>query len=96
MVVVGGVGSNNTRELVATCRTRCPRVHHVQTAADLRAGVVLPADTVGLTAGTSTPDVIIDGVEARLSLWAEAAERALAAAARPAAPVRNLEPAEVP
>ena len=36
VIVVGGAHSNNTRELVATCRRHCPRVHHVQGAADLR------------------------------------------------------------
>ena len=30
VVVVGGSHSNNTRELAATCRRHCARVHHVQ------------------------------------------------------------------
>lgn len=66
VVVIGGAHSNNTRELVATCRQSCDRVHHVQTAADLRPEWFQPDDTVGLTAGTSTPDALIDGVEAWL------------------------------
>jgi len=37
VLVVGGARSNNTRELVATCRRHCGRVVHVQTAADVRA-----------------------------------------------------------
>ena len=36
VIVIGGAHSNNTRELVKTCSRFCPRVHHVQTAADLR------------------------------------------------------------
>jgi 4-hydroxy-3-methylbut-2-enyl diphosphate reductase len=63
VVVVGGTGSNNTRELVATCRQHCPQVHHVQTAADLCEEWFFTAGTVGITAGTSTPDAVIDGVE---------------------------------
>jgi len=63
VVVIGGVNSNNTHELVRTCSHHCARVHHVQTAADLRADWFHDRDIVGLTAGTSTPDVLIDEVE---------------------------------
>lgn len=63
VVVIGGVESNNTRELVATCRSHCAQVFHVQTAADLCEEWFFTAGTVGITAGTSTPDVGIDGVE---------------------------------
>jgi 4-hydroxy-3-methylbut-2-enyl diphosphate reductase len=66
VIVVGGATSNNTRELVKTCAQHCARVHHVQTDADLRTEWVLGAEVVGLTAGTSTPDEIIDRVEARI------------------------------
>ena len=63
VIVIGGAHSNNTRELVATCQRFCHRVHHVQTAEDLRSVWFEPADTVGITAGTSTPDAVIDEVE---------------------------------
>ena len=66
VIVIGGATSNNTRELVKTCRAHCARVHHVQTEADLQAEWLVDADTIGLTAGTSTPDDIIDRVEARI------------------------------
>src|SRR5258708_7280445 len=69
VVVVGGAHSNNTRELVATCRRYCPRVYHVQAAADLRPEWFLEAETVGLTAGTSTPDALIEEVERTLGEW---------------------------
>jgi 4-hydroxy-3-methylbut-2-enyl diphosphate reductase len=71
VIVIGGARSNNTRELVATCARLCPRVHHVQSANDLRAEWLIDADTVGLTAGTSTPDAVIDGVERRLRVVVE-------------------------
>lgn len=70
VVVVGGNASNNTRELVRTCSLYCPRVYHVQTDADVRAEWFAGADVVGLTAGTSTPDEVIDRVEARIRLSA--------------------------
>lgn len=63
VVVVGGAHSNNTRALAATCRSHCARVHHVQRAEDLRAEWFEGAATVGITAGTSTPDEMIDAVE---------------------------------
>ncbi len=66
VIVVGGASSNNTRELVKTCARHCSRVHHVQTQADVRAEWFDAAEVVGLTAGTSTPDEVIDRVEARI------------------------------
>ncbi len=67
VVVIGGAHSNNTRELVESCRRHCPRVFHVQTAADLCPEWFEDAQTVGLTAGTSTPDSLIREVEVRLA-----------------------------
>ncbi len=70
VVVIGGAHSNNTHELVKTCSRFCPRVHHVQTADDLRKEWFREHDIVGITAGTSTPDVVIEGVERRLGNFA--------------------------
>ena len=66
VIVIGGANSNNTRELVQTCSGFCSRVHHIQSATDLRSDWFHPEDTVGLTAGTSTPDYLIAAVEAAL------------------------------
>jgi 4-hydroxy-3-methylbut-2-en-1-yl diphosphate reductase len=63
VIVVGGATSNNTRELVKTCSRYCSRVHHVQTEVDLRQEWLRDADTVGITAGTSTPDAVIDRID---------------------------------
>lgn len=70
VVVIGGAHSNNTRELVQTCERYCRRVHHVQTAADLRPEWFGGAEVIGITAGTSTPDPVIDGVEQWLHEYA--------------------------
>jgi 4-hydroxy-3-methylbut-2-enyl diphosphate reductase len=51
---------------VKTCARYCARVHHVQTDADVRPEWFDGANVVGLTAGTSTPDEVIDRVEARI------------------------------
>ena len=66
VIVIGGAHSNNTRELVETCGRYCVRVHHVQTADDLRAEWLEGAAAVGITAGTSTPDDVIDRIEQTL------------------------------
>ena len=66
VIVIGGANSNNTRELVTTCSRYCSQVHHVQTESDLRPEWFRDADVVGITAGTSTPDPVIDAIEERI------------------------------
>ena len=63
VVVIGGAHSNNTHELVKTCQRYCPRVRHVQGVNDLQEEWFQGAQTVGITAGTSTPDKSIRAVE---------------------------------
>jgi 4-hydroxy-3-methylbut-2-enyl diphosphate reductase len=66
VIVIGGRSSNNTRELANTCVRYCARVHQVETHAELRGEWFDAAVVVGITAGTSTPDAVIDAVEARI------------------------------
>jgi len=66
VVVVGGRGSNNTRQLVRTCEAEGARVYHVERDDELRADWFEGVETVGVTAGTSTPDETIEAVRARL------------------------------
>jgi len=66
VIVIGGVNSNNTRELVRSCSRECAHVYQVQGAADLSEEWLVGAEVVGVTAGTSTPDELIDAVELRL------------------------------
>jgi 4-hydroxy-3-methylbut-2-enyl diphosphate reductase len=81
VIVVGGRSSNNTRELVKSCGRYCAHVYQVQTDADVRAEWFDAAEIVGLTAGTSTPDDVIDRVEARILLYARPVAPAPAVAA---------------
>ena len=71
VMVIGGAHSNNTHELVKTCRRYCEQVHHVQTAEDLRVEWFESAEIVGVTAGTSTPESSIREVENWLQGLAE-------------------------
>jgi 4-hydroxy-3-methylbut-2-enyl diphosphate reductase len=80
VIVVGGHSSNNTRELVKTCARYCARVHHVQTDTDVRPEWFDAVEVVGLTAGTSTPDDVIDRIEKRIRLCAGASASASASA----------------
>jgi 4-hydroxy-3-methylbut-2-enyl diphosphate reductase len=63
VVVVGGRNSNNTKELARRCRERGVRAWHVQEAAELRPEWFEGVAVVGLTAGTSTLEENIRGVE---------------------------------
>ena len=66
VIVIGGRNSNNTRELVNTCGRYCARVYHVESQSDLRPDWFRNADTVGITAGTSTPDAVIDRIDQQI------------------------------
>ena len=66
VLVVGGINSNNTHELTRTCRRFCERVHHVQGPDEILAEWLFDTETIGITAGTSTPDQLIDAVENRV------------------------------
>jgi 4-hydroxy-3-methylbut-2-en-1-yl diphosphate reductase len=70
VIVIGGLNSNNTRELVETCRKSCARVYHVQSAEDLHGTWLAGVGTIGITAGTSTPDHVVDAVEQWLKEFA--------------------------
>jgi small subunit ribosomal protein S1 len=69
IVVVGGRNSANTRRLVEICRAAGAEVYHVETAEELRPEWFENCDAVGVTAGTSTPEWIIDDVVSTLTSW---------------------------
>lgn len=70
IVVVGGHASNNTRQLVETCRAAQRRAIHVESAAELRAADFIGVSVVGLTAGTSTLPETVEAVRMRLQSFA--------------------------
>ena len=70
LVVVGGHGSNNTRQLVAIAERHGVPTVHVAAADELDPAWFRGRRTVGLTAGTSTLAATIDAVAARLASFA--------------------------
>jgi len=66
VVVVGGLESNNSHKLTELARRLGRPAYQVATAEELRPEWFAQARVVGLTAGTSTPDRIIEDVRARL------------------------------
>lgn len=66
MLVVGGKNSANTRHLADVCRKAGTPTYHIETARELEPGWFSGAETVGITAGASTPDWIIEEVKQRM------------------------------
>ena len=64
ILVVGGRDSANTQALAAAAAARRP-THHIQTADEIRPEWFRPGQRIGITSGTSTPDWVVDAVEAR-------------------------------
>jgi 4-hydroxy-3-methylbut-2-enyl diphosphate reductase len=62
MVVVGGKNSANTRHLAEICREIQARTWHVETEAELDPRWFEGCRAVGLSAGASTPDWVVEGV----------------------------------
>lgn len=60
MIVIGGRNSSNTHKLAQTCQTYLPlKTFHVETASELQPQWFHNQKKVGITAGASTPDYLI-------------------------------------
>jgi 4-hydroxy-3-methylbut-2-enyl diphosphate reductase len=66
MLVVGGRDSANTRHLAVVARECGVETHHIETSTEIEAGWLVGHEKVGVTAGASTPDFVIDEVVSRL------------------------------
>ncbi|MBX9033302.1 4-hydroxy-3-methylbut-2-enyl diphosphate reductase [Gordonibacter massiliensis (ex Traore et al. 2017)] len=66
IVVIGGRNSSNTTRLADICAAACPRTHHVETPGEIDPAWFEGCDTVGVTAGASTPEEQIDAVTSLL------------------------------
>ncbi|MGN0141243.1 MAG: 4-hydroxy-3-methylbut-2-enyl diphosphate reductase [Roseburia sp.] len=63
MIVIGGRSSSNTQKLFEICKNECKNTYYIQTAKDLDMKCLESVDNVGITAGASTPNKIIEEVQ---------------------------------
>ena len=63
MIVIGGKTSSNTQKLFEICKSECENTYYIQTIKDLDLSQLKSVDNVGITAGASTPNNIIEEVQ---------------------------------
>ena len=63
MIVIGGTHSSNSRKLFEICSEKCENTFFIQTLDDLNMELSDSARLVGITAGASTPNNIIEEVQ---------------------------------
>ena len=66
MVVIGGLNSSNSKELYAKCKEIGVESHFIQSAGQLKKEWFDAKEKIGVTAGASTPDYLIDEVVERI------------------------------
>ena len=68
MIVIGGKNSSNTQKLYDICRAACERTFFIQSADELDASSLCGLDKIGITAGASTPEIIIKEVQTKCQI----------------------------
>ena len=63
MIVIGDRHSSNTQKLFEICKKACNNTYYIQTLDDLDMNQLRSVETVGITAGASTPNNIIEEVQ---------------------------------
>ena len=63
MIVIGGKHSSNTQKLYEICSKECKNTYYIQTLVDLETIPFQSIRHVGITAGASTPNNIIEEVQ---------------------------------
>ena len=68
MIVIGGKNSSNTQKLYEICRRECKNTYYIQTLSDLKPDKAGSVRSVGITAGASTPNNIIEEVHTNVRI----------------------------
>ncbi len=63
MIVIGDTHSSNSKKLYEICKKECENTHFIQTLDDLNLELPKSVRLVGITAGASTPNHIIEEVQ---------------------------------
>lgn len=66
MIIIGGKNSGNTRRLHSISKSLNPNSYHIEVPEELKPEWFKGAKRVGITAGASTPDWIIERVKCRI------------------------------
>lgn len=69
MLVIGGRHSSNTNRLAEICRKSCPKTYLIETADEIDLSMLQGVAVMGITAGASTPNWLVDEVIARLKTF---------------------------
>lgn len=75
VIVIGGKHSSNTIKLYEISKNYCPRTYHIQNEKDLKIEWFKYDDVVGITAGASTPDWVIQKVIEKIKEFEKIMER---------------------
>lgn len=62
MIVIGGKNSSNTQKLYDISKNECANTYYIQTSSDMDYSLLESINNVGITAGASTPNNIIEEV----------------------------------
>ncbi len=68
MIVIGGKHSSNTQKLFEICKKECENTYYIQTLVDLDLSALKSMGSVGITAGASTPNNIIEEVHTNVRI----------------------------
>ena len=74
MIVIGGFNSSNTKKLVHVCDEKGIESHHIESFDQLNKDWFIKKQHVGITAGTSTPENVINEVHTKILKIAEEIE----------------------
>ena len=66
MLIVGGKNSGNTKRLYTLCKRIAKHTHHIETAKEIKKSMLRNVKNVGIAAGASTPDWIVNDVKTNI------------------------------
>ena len=72
MLVIGGKKSSNTHKLFEVCKAVNEKTYHIQTQNNINKLWFTDSKRVGITAGASTPDFVINSVVEAVETWTKA------------------------
>ncbi|GHU61831.1 4-hydroxy-3-methylbut-2-enyl diphosphate reductase [Clostridia bacterium] len=68
VLVIGDKYSSNTQKLYEICKKECNKTYHIQTVDDLQPAWFCSVFSIGITAGASTPNYIIEEVQTNVRI----------------------------